>query len=142
MVVRSLIAAAVLFTFSACCTHLAAVEAPGPVKVTAKTFADEDGNTLTLRLDRTELAKREPLVVTAPDGKRLPLFRYALEEVSICLPGEAATTTATGGRTPAPVCQRASSISDGTFLKLGNASCICRTTIDGLTCYGSTCPKK
>jgi hypothetical protein len=136
-----------LLAFSACSGHRSAAApeasalraASGPVRLAEKHLKDEDGNTVKLRLDET--AKAQPFEVTDKAGKPLPIHDYALKDVALCLPdGGAAASVAGAEKAKLDPCQRASSVTEGTFIKFGTASCTCYTVFDRLKCYGTTCP--
>lgn len=110
-------------------------EAAGPVTLTEKRFSDGAGNTVTIHLNGPAT---EAMVITGKDGQRLPLHEYDLAQVSVCLPrtGKPASTAPDAVK---PLCQPMASMTQGAFLKLGTATCICGPVGQKLKCYGDTC---
>jgi hypothetical protein len=146
-----MIAGTALFALAACYSHRSAApssatglrETTGPIQATDKVFRDDGGNTVKIRLDRSDIAKAQVLSVTGTDGKALEIRDYALRDIILCPPDPVAPSASSGAQAlkrPCERAERASSVSEDAFIKFGTASCYCYTVFQGLKCWGNTCP--
>ncbi len=135
MIGRSRIAVAVLFACAAAaCASPGAQrraglpEAPDArklVTLTEKQYTDEQGHTLVIRDDGSGKPR-----VQAFDAKRNPLVivEIPLADAQFC------------SAKAKEKCQPMTFVSDGSVMKMGDASCTCYW-IGGIAyCYGTTCP--
>lgn len=132
MIARSMIAVAALFALTAG-TSLAAESAGAPAappaaKGSHKDFTDRDGNQLAVDLD--DAGKVVKAAAKNKKGELLEVVQIPMKNFSVCIPKAKSKT---------PRCQPLTFLTDGAFLKMGNASCWCGNVGGIPVCYGDTC---
>jgi hypothetical protein len=146
MFARSMIAGAALLVLAAGCAPRATSpaslgelpDAKSPLRLTEKRYTDDAGRTLELRFDGAEKGKAVQAKATDKEGKPLDVVEIPLKDVTVCLPKRGASSAA-GAEAAKPLCQPAASMSDGSVMKLGTATCTCYVIGGKLYCFGDTC---
>lgn len=140
MIARSTFAGAVLIALAAACaprtvSPAAVAEVPdakGPVKLTQKQYADQEGNTLTLRFD-AGTGQVTSAAATDKNGNPREVVKLQLKDVSVCIP------KTPGAPEAKQLCQPVEFMTDGAVLKIGTTTCTCYSYGGTWYCYGDTC---
>jgi hypothetical protein len=101
------------------------------VKSSQKQVTDHEGNQLILDLD--DAGKVVKAEAKDRQGKPLQAGEIKMKDMQVCIPRTA------GAKDAKPLCQTLAYVTDGSFFKMGTASCTCYVVGGTLICYGTTC---